>query len=69
VRATRTLGNTDVALIGMGLDMPLAENPGAITKAQADSARRGRRCAFGFKEGAKDRASGAARIVGDPAFQ
>ena len=38
VRATRTLGNTDVALIGMGLDMPLAENPGAITKAQADSA-------------------------------
>ena len=38
VRATRTLGQTDVAFIGMGLDMPLAENPGAITKAQADSA-------------------------------
>src|SRR6185503_15847239 len=38
VRATRTLGSTDVAFIGMGLDMPLAENPGAITRAQADSA-------------------------------
>jgi len=38
VRATRTLGGTDVAFIGMGLDMPLAENPGAITRAQADSA-------------------------------
>ena len=38
VRATRTFGGTDVAFVGMGLDMPLAENPGAITKAQADSA-------------------------------
>ena len=38
VRATRTLGKTDIAFIGMGLDMPLAENPGAITKAQADTA-------------------------------
>jgi iron complex outermembrane receptor protein len=38
VRATRTIGSTDLALIGMGLDMPLAENPGAITRAQADSA-------------------------------
>jgi len=38
VRATRTLGSTDVAFVGMGLDMPLAENPGAITKAQADTA-------------------------------
>ena len=37
-RATRTVGNVDMALVGMGLDMPLAENPGAITKAQADSA-------------------------------
>jgi len=38
VRATRTLGSTDIALVGIGLDMPVAENPGAITRAQADSA-------------------------------
>jgi iron complex outermembrane receptor protein len=38
VRATRTLGTTDFAVVGMGLDMPLAENPGAITRAQADTA-------------------------------
>lgn len=38
MRATRTIGGTDVAFVGMGLDMPLAENPGAITRAQADSA-------------------------------
>ena len=38
VRATRTVGRTDLAFIGMGLDMPVAENPGAITLAQADSA-------------------------------
>ena len=37
-RTARTFGKTDVAFIGMGLDMPLAENPGAITKAQADTA-------------------------------
>lgn len=37
-RATRTFANTDFALLGMGLDMPVAENPGALTLAQADSA-------------------------------
>src|SRR5262245_30906340 len=33
-RAQKTLGGTDVALIGMGMDMPLAQNPGALTRAQ-----------------------------------
>jgi iron complex outermembrane receptor protein len=37
-RATTTVGQTQLALIGMGLDMPVAENPGALTRAQADSA-------------------------------
>src|SRR4051794_19979812 len=38
VRGTTTLRGTQLALIGMGLDMPVAENPGALTLAQADSA-------------------------------
>jgi iron complex outermembrane receptor protein len=37
-RVTSTLASTDFALMGMGLDMPVAENPGALTLAQADSA-------------------------------
>jgi iron complex outermembrane receptor protein len=37
-RVTSTLASTDFALMGMGLDMPIAENPGALTLAQADSA-------------------------------
>ncbi|HXT15112.1 MAG TPA: TonB-dependent receptor [Gemmatimonadaceae bacterium] len=37
-RVTSTLAGTDFALLGMGLDMPVAENPGALTLAQADSA-------------------------------
>lgn len=36
-RATATVGHTDVAFVGMGMDMPLAENPGALTLAQLDS--------------------------------
>jgi iron complex outermembrane receptor protein len=38
VRGTLSLGKTDVSLLGLGLDMPLAENPGALTRAQVDSA-------------------------------
>ena len=37
-RATTQLGTTQLALIGIGMDMPVAENPGALTLAQADSA-------------------------------
>jgi iron complex outermembrane recepter protein len=37
LRAVTTIGGTEVALDGMGLDMPLAENPGALTRAQLDS--------------------------------
>jgi iron complex outermembrane receptor protein len=37
VRGTATLGKTEIALDGLGLDMPLAENPGALTRAQVDS--------------------------------
>ena len=37
-RGTLDVGKTQIALIGMGLDMPVAENPGALTLAQADSA-------------------------------
>ncbi len=36
-RATTSVGGTNFALIGMGLDMPDAENPGALTRAQVDS--------------------------------
>lgn len=38
LRLTTVVGGTSFALTGMGLDMPLAENPGALTRAQADSA-------------------------------
>jgi iron complex outermembrane recepter protein len=36
-RATATLGGTQFSLIGLGMDMPVAENPGALTKSQADT--------------------------------
>jgi iron complex outermembrane receptor protein len=36
-RGTATVGKTEIALVGLGLDMPLAENPGALTRAQVDS--------------------------------
>src|SRR5207248_9945883 len=29
---------TGLPLLGMGMDMPVAENPGALTRAQADTA-------------------------------
>jgi iron complex outermembrane receptor protein len=38
VRTTTQIGGTQLGFIGMGLDMPLAQNPGALTRAQADSA-------------------------------
>jgi iron complex outermembrane receptor protein len=38
VRGTTVLGGTSLALDGMGLDMPVADNPGALTRAQVDSA-------------------------------
>jgi iron complex outermembrane receptor protein len=38
LRGTATFAKTDFTLIGMGLDMPVAENPGALTRAQVDSA-------------------------------
>jgi iron complex outermembrane receptor protein len=38
VRGTTSFAGTDFALDGMGLDMPVAENPGALTLAQVDSA-------------------------------
>ena len=38
IHGTTTIAKTDLTLIGMGLDMPVAENPGALTKAQVDSA-------------------------------
>ena len=37
-RVATKVGGSELSLIGMGLDMPLAENPGALTRAQADSA-------------------------------
>jgi iron complex outermembrane receptor protein len=37
-RVAGTVAGTRLALIGMGLDMPVAQNPGALTRAQADSA-------------------------------
>jgi iron complex outermembrane receptor protein len=38
LRGTATIAKTDLTLIGMGLDMPVAQNPGALTRAQVDSA-------------------------------
>lgn len=38
VHSTASLGKTTIGFIGMGLDMPVAQNPGALTLAQADSA-------------------------------
>ena len=37
-RVATKIGTSELSLIGMGLDMPLAENPGALTRAQVDSA-------------------------------
>jgi iron complex outermembrane receptor protein len=39
-RVSGTLAGTDFALVGLGLDMPVAQNPGALTKSQVDSAPR-----------------------------
>ncbi|MEO6876962.1 MAG: TonB-dependent receptor plug domain-containing protein, partial [Gemmatimonadaceae bacterium] len=38
MRATANVHGTQLALIGMGLDMPVAQNPGALTLAQVDTA-------------------------------
>ena len=37
VRAGTQLGRTELALVGLGLDMPVAENPGALTRIQFDT--------------------------------
>ena len=37
-RATANVGGTELALVGLGMDMPVAQNPGALTLAQVDSA-------------------------------
>ncbi|MEO7084978.1 MAG: TonB-dependent receptor, partial [Gemmatimonadaceae bacterium] len=36
-RTSTTVGGTEFSLLGMGLDMPVADNPGAITRAQFDA--------------------------------
>ena len=38
VHATAAIGRTQLSLVGLGLDMPVADNPGALTRAQADTA-------------------------------
>lgn len=38
VHSNAQLGRTELGFIGMGLDMPVALNPGQLTRAQADSA-------------------------------
>jgi iron complex outermembrane recepter protein len=38
LRGTAEIAHTQLALVGLGLDMPVAENPGALTKLQADTA-------------------------------
>jgi iron complex outermembrane receptor protein len=37
VRSTTALGGTSLTLLGMGLDMPLALNPGALSRAQFEA--------------------------------
>jgi iron complex outermembrane receptor protein len=39
-RVAGTIGGTDVSIVGLGLHMPVAENPGALTQAQYDTAPR-----------------------------
>ena len=36
-RSTANLGGTSLTLLGMGLDMPLAQNPGALSRAQFEA--------------------------------
>ena len=36
-RATTDIRGTNLALVGMGMDMPLAQNPGALSRAQWDA--------------------------------
>ena len=62
--ARPTVGKTQLALTGLGLDMPIAENPGALTRAQADSAPEQADPPSVHEEGAQGRASGPARTVG-----
>lgn len=38
LHGTTSIAGTQLSFTGMGMDMPVAENPGALTKAQADSA-------------------------------
>ena len=40
LRVGGTVAGTELALMGLGLDMPMAQNPGALTKSQLDSAPR-----------------------------
>jgi iron complex outermembrane receptor protein len=40
LHATAEVAHTQLSLVGLGLDMPTAENPGALTMSQADSAPR-----------------------------
>jgi iron complex outermembrane recepter protein len=37
LRSTADLGGTTLTLLGMGLDMPLAQNPGALSRAQFEA--------------------------------
>ncbi len=37
LRSTAVLGGTRLSLIGMGLDMPVAQNPGALSRAQFEA--------------------------------
>lgn len=37
VRARTSVAGTDLSFVGMGLDMPLAQNPGALSRAQWDA--------------------------------
>src|SRR5207237_10070446 len=37
LRSTAQVGGTQFAITGLGLDMPLAENPGALTLAQVNA--------------------------------
>jgi iron complex outermembrane receptor protein len=38
IHATTAIGKTQIALVGLGLDTPVAQNPGALTLTQVDSA-------------------------------
>ena len=61
IHATTDVGKTHLSLTGLGMDMPIAQNPGALTRAQSDSAPTQADAPSVHEKGAEGRASSAGR--------